>query len=96
MRIAGRVSSMSIPQFDSRRLTKDSLLLRVLAFRIRPQHSAKVIIVNPFLIGHHELPPPLLAFLALHIILVYRLRNVNIWKVFLEVLEDFVVDLGKP
>lgn len=74
---------------------KNSLLLAVLGLGGGPQQSAKVVVVNLLVVGHHKGAPPLLARLALHLVLVDGLGGVELGEVPLEVLEDVVVHLGQ-
>lgn len=76
--------------------TEDRLFLPVLGFWIRPQHGPKVIVLHALLVCHHKVPPSLLPFLALHLVLVNGLFRVEFREVFLEVFEDLVIHLRKP
>lgn len=71
--------------------TKNSLLTAILKLGVRPQHRSKVELSNLLVILHHKVPPPLLALLALHLILINRLGRVELGERLLEVLVDLVV-----
>lgn len=75
--------------------TKDGCVLLVIRLGIVSHHGAKVEVVHRLLVLHHEGAPPLLAGLALHLILVDCGSGVELGKGLLEVLVDFVVDLGE-
>ena len=75
--------------------TEDGLLLAVLELWVGAQDGAKVVVVDLFLVGHHEVAPLLLALLALHLVLVDCLGGVEVGEVALQVLEDVVVHLGE-
>lgn len=76
-------------------LTKDGILPAVLRLRVRAHHGAKVVVVHQLLIDHHEVAPPLLALLALHLVLVDGLGRVEVGEVPLEVLVDVIVHPGE-
>lgn len=78
------------------RQTEDCLPLPILKCRIRSQHGAKVIVVHGFLIFHHEVPPPLLALLALHLVLVDCFLWVKFWKLPSEMIIDLIVHSREP
>ena len=75
------------------RLTKYGLLLFVLALSIRSQHRAEVVIVDLLLVCHQELPPPLLASLALHLVLVNLRCRVELGEIGLQMCIDLIVEL---
>jgi hypothetical protein len=69
--------------------------LSVLELGVGAQDSAEAVVGNLLLIGHHKVPPPGLAFLALHLILVDGLGRVEFGEVLLQVLEDLVVEFSE-
>lgn len=75
--------------------TKNSSVLLILELRTGSQNSSEVIIVNLLVVGHHELPPPLLAGLALHLALIDRRGRVEVRKILLQVLVDIVIVFGQ-
>lgn len=75
--------------------TKDCLFLAVFERRICPEDCSKVIIVDLLFVRHHELPPPLLAGLALHFVLIDGFGHVKFGEISLQMLVYLVVDLGK-
>lgn len=77
------------------RRTKNSLLLAVLRLGVCSQHRAEVVIFYLLLVRHHEIPPSLLALLALHFVLVNGYFRVELRKVPLEMFVDFIVNLGQ-
>jgi hypothetical protein len=74
---------------------KYRLVLAVFELWIRSNDGAVVVVVHPLLVRVDELPPSLLSFLALHLILVYCGFGVKLGEVFLEVLVDFIVEFGE-
>lgn len=76
-------------------LTKDGGVLAVLDLWTRPQHGTEVVVIDLLLVGRHELAPPLLSDLALHLILVNGGGGVELGEVGLEVFEYVVVHLGE-
>lgn len=79
----------------SLQLTKDGGVLLVLRLRVVPNHGAEIVVVHPLLVRHHELAPPLLAGLALHLVLVDRSGGIEFGESLLEVLVDFIIDLSQ-
>lgn len=75
--------------------TKDGLILTVLPFWVSSQHCTKVVIANLLLVRHHKLPPPLLASLALHLVLIDGGCGVEFREIGLQVLIDLIVELCK-
>lgn len=75
--------------------SKYGALLTVLRLWIRAYHGAEVVILHLLLVLGDELAPSFLALFALHIILIQRGRRIEFWEILLEVLVDFVVDLGE-
>lgn len=75
--------------------TENSGVLLVLGLGVVADHGAEIVVVNLLLVGHQELAPPILALLALHLVLVDSGGRVELGEVGLEVLVDFVVDLGQ-
>ena len=80
---------------SSRQLTEDGLVLAVFPLGVGTQDGAKAVVVHLLLISHAELAPPLLASLALHLILVDGCGGVELGEVALEVLVDLIIDLGQ-
>lgn len=74
-------------------LTKDSLLLSVLPGRVGTQHGTEVVVIHLAFVCVNEATPPLLAGLALHLILVDGGLQVVVGELFEEMLVDDVVDL---
>lgn len=70
-------------------------MLFVLKLGVRSHNSSEVVVVNRLLVNHHELPPPVLAALALHLALVDRRGWVEVGEVPLQVLVDLVIVLGQ-
>lgn len=75
--------------------TKDGFVLAVLKSRVGAQQGAEVEVVNLLLVLVDEVSPALLACLALHLVLVNGGLGVVVGELLLEVLVDFVVDLGE-
>lgn len=75
--------------------TEDGFVLAVLKSRVGAQQGAKVEVVNLLLVLVDEVSPALLACLTLHLILIDRGLGVVVGELLLEVLVDFVVDLGE-
>mgnify|MGYP007033529218 CR=1 FL=1 len=75
--------------------TENGLVLAVFKGRVGAQQSAEIVVVDLLLVMVDEVSPALLACLALHLILVDCSLGVVVGKLLLEVLVDFVVDLGK-
>lgn len=76
-------------------LTKDCRILIILRLWVVPHHRPKVVIIDRLLVLHHEVPPPLLPRLALHLILVDRLGGVELREGLLQVSVDFLVNFGE-
>lgn len=57
------------------------------------EHGAEVVVLDLVLVLADELAPPLLALLALHLILVQCGGGVELGEVLLKVFVDFIVDL---
>lgn len=76
--------------------TEDGGVLLIFNLRTRAQDGAKVVVVDPLVVGHHEFPPPLLSRLALHLILVDGSGGVEVGEILLQVLVDLIVVLGQP
>lgn len=74
---------------------EDGALLCVLLLGARAQHGAEAVVVDPILVCHHKVTPPLLALGALHLSLVYRGGRVKLGEVLEEVLVDLVINLGQ-
>lgn len=76
-------------------LTENGRVLLIIHLGAISNHGAKVVVVHLLLIRHQELAPSLLAGLALHRVLVDGGTGVELGEVGLEMLVDFVVDLGQ-
>ena len=74
---------------------KNCAFLAVLHLGARAEHCAEVVVLHLLLVLADELAPPLLALLALHLALVQCGRCVKVGEFLLEVLIDFVIDLGE-
>ena len=70
-------------------------VLLILVFWIGSNNSTKIEIVDLLIIRIDELSPPLLAFLALHFVLIDRLRRVDFRELLLKMLIDIIVHLGQ-
>lgn len=79
----------------SGRLTEDCAVLCVFLLWTRAQHGAKAVVVDLFLVCHHEITPPLLSCRALELVLIYGLGGVEFREVLAEVVVDLVVNLGQ-
>jgi hypothetical protein len=75
--------------------TKDSLVLAVLKGRVGTQQCAEVVVVDLVLVLVDKVSPAVLACLALHLVLVDGRLGIVVGEFLLEVLVDFVVDLGQ-
>src|SRR4051812_31086381 len=76
-------------------LTKYCFLLAIFGLWTYAQHSTKVVVCDCVLIFTDELSPLLFACLALHVVLVYWYSRIKIWKFFLEMCVNIVVDFGQ-
>jgi hypothetical protein len=84
--------------FDSVELhtdSEDGALLGVVGLVARTEHGAEVEVLDLLLVLVDEVAPLLLSGLALHLILVYGGRGIEVGELLLEVLVDFVVELGQ-
>ena len=75
--------------------TEDGGVLLVFNLGTRAQDGAKVVVVDPLVVGHHKLPPPLLSGLALHLILVDGSGGVEVGEILLQMLVDVVIVFGQ-
>lgn len=75
--------------------TKDGAFLAILRRGVCAQHGAEVVVIHLVLVLVDEVPPLLLASLALHLILVYRRLEVKVRELLVEVFENLVVELGE-
>ena len=78
-----------------RQRTKYCFLLGIFKFWIRSQHSPEIVVVDLFLILHHELPPSFFAFFTLHLVLIYGLLRIELWEALMKVFVNLIVHLGK-
>lgn len=74
---------------------ENSSLLCVVCLRASPHHGAEVEVLHLLLVLVDEVAPPLLAGLALHLVLVYGGGCVEVGELLLEVLVDLIVNLGE-
>lgn len=75
--------------------TEDGRVFLIFHLGARPQNGAEIVIVDRLLIGHHEFPPPLLASLTLHLVLVDRDGGVEVGEILLQMLVDVVIVFGQ-
>jgi hypothetical protein len=75
--------------------SKDGTLLGVVGLAAGTEHGAEVEVLDLLLVLVDEVAPLLLSCLALHLILVYCGRRIEVREFLLEVLVDFVVKLGQ-
>lgn len=75
--------------------TENGLVLAVLKGRVGAQQCAEVVVIDLVLVLVDEVSPALLACLALHLVLIDGGLGVVVGEFLLEVLVDFVVDLGE-
>jgi hypothetical protein len=74
---------------------KDGGVLLVLDLGAVANHGTKIVVVDLLLVLHHEVAPPVLSVLALHLVLVNLGGGVELGEGLLKVLHDLVVDLGE-
>ena len=75
--------------------SKDGALLGVVGLAARTEHGAEVEVLDLLLVLVDEVAPLLLSCLALHLVLVYGGRRIEVREFLLEVLVDLVVELGQ-